>query len=70
MISMISINIKHISTHQIKTMLRFWFKATRCNTLMTSTKVTFFDAILIEHYVKGLEKLNFTKECIVIAVIS
>ena len=35
--------------------------------------MTSVDAIVMEHYVKeteGLEKLNFTKECVVIVVIA
>ena len=31
--------IKHITTDQIKTVLRFWFNATRCSAQMTSKKV-------------------------------
>ena len=34
--------IKHISTDQIKTVLRLWLNATRCSVQMKSTKVTFY----------------------------
>ena len=67
---------KHISTDQIKIVLRFWFKATRCSALMTSTKVTFYDVSWRQCYgalrkeSEGLENLNFTKECIDTAAIS
>ena len=68
--------IKHITADQIKTVLRFWFNATRCSELMTSTKVIFYEVTWRHCYValrketEGLEKMNFTKECIVIAAIS
>ena len=56
--------------------MRFWFNAMRCSAQMTSTKVTFYDVSLrycygaLRNETEELEKLNFTKECIVIAAIS
>ena len=45
---------KHLTADQIKTVLRFWFKAVRYNAPMTSIKVMLrvmsFYAIVLEHY--------------------
>ena len=48
----------------------------RCSVQMTSTNVTFYDVSLFHFYevlrkeTEGLEKLNFTKECIANVAIS
>ena len=66
---------KHISTDQIKTVLQFWFNAMRCSMQMMSTKITFYEVSwwycywVLRKETEALEKLNFTKECIVIAAI-
>ena len=67
--------IKHMLTDQIKTVMRFWFNATRYNAQMMPIKVTLCDvncrrcvrALLKQ--AEGRVKFNFATECIDIAAI-